>query len=139
MGAFEYQALDARGRTHKGVSSGDSARQVRAELRERGLTPLAVVGVAEEVDRRFSARRIYRTRVKTSELAVITRQFATLLGSGLTVEESMTALIQQAEGHGVKTVLTGLRSQVIEGRSLADAVASYPRSFPEIYQAATAA
>ena len=139
MGAFEYQALDARGRTVKGVSAGDSARQVRQELREKGLTPLAVVGVAEDSAPRSGAGRTHRTRIKINELAVTTRQFATLLGSGLTVEESLTALIQQAEGHQVKTVLTGIRSQVMEGRSLADAVASYPRSFPEIYQASVAA
>ncbi len=139
MGAFEYQALDARGRTRKGVSSGDTARQVRQQLRQQGLTPVSVVGVAEEETRAHGAVRTRRTRIRTSELAVITRQLATLLDSGLTVEEGLTALIQQSEGHQVKTVLTGIRSMVVEGRSLADAIASYPRSFPEIYQASVQA
>lgn len=139
MGAFEYLALDARGRTRKGVSAGDTARQVRQQLRQQGLTPLSVVGVAEETDRPQGGIRTRRTRIKISELAVITRQFATLLESGLTVEEGLTALIQQSEGHQVKTVLTGIRSMVVEGRSLADAIASYPRSFPEIYQASVQA
>lgn len=136
MGAFEYLALDARGRTRKGVSSGDTARQVRQQLRDQGLTPVSVVGVSEDAaPTQKGARRTRRNRIKISELAVVTRQFATLLGSGLTVEEGLTALIQQAEGYQVKTVLTGIRSMVVEGRSLADAIASYPRSFPEIYQA----
>jgi general secretion pathway protein F len=139
MGAFEYQALDPRGRTVRGVSAGDSARQVRQELRDQGLTPLAVVGVSEEVKQGQASRRVHRTRIKINELAVITRQFATLLGSGLTVEDSLYALIKQAEGHGVKTVLSGIRAQVVEGRSLAEAIASYPRSFPEIFQASVAA
>lgn len=123
----------------RGVSAGDSARQVRHELREKGLTPLAVTGVAEEKEKGTTARRVHRTRIKINELAVITRQFATLLGSGLTVEDSLNALIQQAEGHGVKTVLSGIRAQVVEGRSLAEAISSFPRSFPEIYQASVAA
>lgn len=145
MGAFEYQALDTRGRTKKGISTGDSARQVRQQLREKGLTPMNVVAVAEESDKvQLSTKspvkkRVRRTRIKISELAVITRQFATLLGSGLTVEESLSALVQQSEGHQVKSVLSGIRSQVVEGRSLAEAISQYPRSFPEIYHASVAA
>ncbi|MFC1681506.1 type II secretion system inner membrane protein GspF [Pseudomonadota bacterium] len=133
MGAYEYQALDARGRTKKGVSSGDSARQVRQKLREDGLTPLNVSPVSEDAaagkrtDRAGDTPRVQRTRIKISELSVITRQFATLLDSGLTVEESLSALIQQSEGHQVKSVLSGIRSQVTEGRSLADAISRYPR------------
>lgn len=145
MGAFEYQALDLRGRTQKGVSTGDSARQVRQQLREQGLTPMNVVAVAEDAGtsqqpgRQATAGRVRRARIKTSELAIVTRQFATLLGAGLTVEESLSSLIQQSEGHQVKSVLSGIRSQVVEGRSLADAISQYPRSFPEIYHASVAA
>jgi len=145
MGAYEYQALDERGRTKKGVSSGDSARQVRQKLREDGLTPLSVEPIAEDAasgkstDRPGGPVRVQRTRIKIGELSVVTRQFATLLDSGLTVEESLSALIQQSEGHQAKSVLSGIRSQVTEGRSLADAVSRYPRSFPEIYTASVAA
>jgi len=138
VGAFEYQAIDVRGRTRRGISSGDSARQVRQELREQGLYPLSVTGVGESTTV-SSTGRTQRARLKTGELAIITRQFATLLESGLTVEESLTALIQQAQGHRVKTVLSGVRSSVLEGKSLADAVAAYPRSFSEIYRATVAA
>jgi general secretion pathway protein F len=145
MGAYEYKALDLRGRTKKGVSSGDSARQIRQKLRDQGLTPMNVVPISEDVaSSRRSARAdgagpVRRTRIKIGELAVITRQFATLLGAGLTVEESLSALIQQAEGHQVKSVMSGIRSQVTEGHSLAEAVSRYPRSFPEIYMASVAA
>lgn len=141
MGAFEYQALDARGRTKKGISSGDSARQVRQQLRDKGLTPMQVTAVAEESQAGVNADqgRAKRTRIKISELSVITRQFATLLGAGLTVEESLSGLIQQAEGHQAKSVLSGIRSQVTEGQALADAISLYPRSFPEIYRASVAA
>lgn len=145
MGAFEYQALDLRGRTRKGISTGDSARQVRQQLREQGLTPMSVTAVAEEAAsdlrtaRGGAGRRTRRTKISTTELAVITRQFATLIGSGLTVEESLSALVQQTEGHQAKSVLSGIRSQVVEGHGLADAIAQFPRSFPEIYRASVAA
>jgi len=135
MGAYEYQAIDNQGRTRKGVSSGDSARQVRQELREEGLIPLSVVGVGESRSGPSGTVVRNRTRIKTAELAVVTRQFATLLGSGLTVEETLTALIEQTETHQTKTVLTGVRAMVMEGRSLAEAIAAYPRSFSEIYRA----
>lgn len=142
MGAFEYQALDPKGKTRKGVFQGDSARHVRHLLREQGLVPLSVTGIEEERPgsagrSEFTRRR--RARITTNELAVITRQFATLLASGLTVEETLSALVNQAEGHQVKSVLSGIRAQVVEGRSLAEAIGSHPRSFPEIYQASVAA
>lgn len=134
MGAYEYQAIDNRGRTRKGVSSGDSARQIRQTLREQGLIPLTVVGVGDAPVSRSQITHS-RARIKTAELAVVTRQFATLLGAGLTVEEALTALIEQAEAHQTKSVLTGVRAMVLEGHSLAEAVSAYPRSFSEIYRA----
>ena len=146
MGAYEYQALDVRGRTRKGVSSGDSARQVRQQLRDKGLTPMNVVAVADDsvsaggtTARPGEPRGVRRTRIRIGELAVITRQFATLLGSGLTVEESLSALIQQAEGHQAKSVLSGIRSSVTEGHSLAESTSRYPRSFPDIFTASVEA
>lgn len=146
MGAFEYQALDQRGKTRRGVSQGDSARHVRQNLRDQGLVPLSVTGVEEErlggaamASARARGPRRRRARIGTNDLAVITRQLATLLESGMTVEEALTALVNQSEGHQVKSVLSGIRSQVMEGRSLASSIASYPRSFPEIYQASVEA
>ncbi len=137
MGAFEYQALDARGRKKKGVASGDTARQVRQQLRDQGLTPLEIHAVAEQQnagDRRVSARRINST-----QLAVITRQFATLVGSSMTVEGSLGVLIEQSEGHQLKSLLSSIRSSLMEGRSLAESLRQFPKSFPEIYIASVAA
>jgi general secretion pathway protein F len=135
MGAFEYEALDPRGRTRKGVASADTARQVRQQLRDEGLTPLAVVGVREQQTQTKSHTQGSHRRIGTTELAVVTRQFATLLGSGLTIEEALDGLVQQSEGHQTKSTLSGIRSMVMEGRSLADSLRAFPRSFPEIYTA----
>lgn len=145
MGAFEYQALDVKGRTRKGVAEADTPRQIRQQLREDGLTPLSVVSVKEPSKGSntkrdgFSKVAVSRSKINTTELAVITRQFATLLGSDLTIEDSLQALIQQSEGHQNKAILTGVRSMVLEGRSLADSFRHYPRSFSELYTATIAA
>ena len=64
---------------------------------------------------------------------------ATLLESGMTVEETLNAMIKQSEGHKVKSVMSDLRSLVTEGYSMSDAIALYPRSFPEIYRASISA
>jgi general secretion pathway protein F len=138
MRAFEYQALDAKGRKKRGVASGDSARQVRQILREQGLSPLAVEMVGDAPVAQGSSTR-GRKKISNLELSVVTRQFATLLDSGLTIEDALNGLIEQAESHRVKAVLSGVRAQVVEGRSLADGLRQFPRAFPELYVASVSA
>jgi general secretion pathway protein F len=141
MAAFEYQALNATGKTVKGVTSGDHAKQVRAELRAQGLVPLEVKTVSGSAANRSQVKGNSSRRIKISsnDLSILTRQMATLLNSGMTVEETLGAMIKQSEGHKVKAVVSDLRSLVTEGYSLSDAVAMYPRSFPEIYRASISA
>jgi len=143
MAAFEYQALDANGKTVKGVTSGDHVKQVRAELRAQGLSPMQVKSVAESkgvvgfsLDKKSSVKRL---KIKPNELSIMTRQMATLLESGMTIEETLGTLIKQSEGHKLKTVISDIRSLVTEGYSLSDAIATYPSSFPEIYRASISA
>ena len=141
MAAFEYQALNAQGKTVKGITSGDHAKQVRSELRAQGLVPLDVKSVADDAadksEKKGKASR--RIKIRTSDLSILTRQMATLLESGMTVEETLSAVIKQSEGHKIKTVMSDVRSLVTEGYSLSDAIALYPNSFPEIYRASIAA
>ncbi|KAA3634532.1 MAG: type II secretion system protein GspF, partial [Proteobacteria bacterium] len=137
MGAYEYRALDARGRQKKGVATGDTARQGRQILREKGLSPLEIEAVADKQPGR--SRRTSARKISPTQLAVVTRQFATLVGSGMTVEGSLNALIEQSEGHQIKSLLSSVRSSLVEGRSLADAMRQFPRAFPEIFTASVAA
>ena len=142
MAAFEYQALDAKGKTHKGITTGDHAKQVRAELRAQGLVPLDVKSVSDKAmakSKYKSGPGSRRTKIGMNDLGIVTRQMATLLNSGMTVEETLNAMIKQSEGHKVKSVMSDLRSLVTEGYSLSDSIALYPRSFPEIYKASIAA
>ncbi|MFT5571240.1 MAG: general secretion pathway protein F [Cryomorphaceae bacterium] len=141
MAAFEYQALDANGKTVKGITSGDHAKQVRAELRAQGLVPLEVKSISESALNRSQgpSNTTRKIKIKTNDLSIMTRQLATLLESGMTVEETLSAIVKQSEGHKMKTVISDIRSLVTEGYSLSDAIALYPNSFPEIYRASISA
>lgn len=135
MAAFEYQALDGMGRAVKGVMEGDAERQVRAALREKGLTPLQI----DAIDQRAEAHRggwhfSLRRGIPGAELALITRQFATLIRAGLTIEECLNALIEQADSARTRAVLAGVRTRLLEGQSLARSLSQFPESFPEIFR-----
>lgn len=133
MGAFEYTALDARGREKTGVLEGDAARQVRQQLREQGLTPLSV----EEVQPRESRaqKKILRRKIRAADLALITRQWATLVRSGMPVEEALRTVGQQTEKARLKSMMMAIRSRVKEGHSLAVALADFPYVFSELFRA----
>lgn len=142
MAAFEYQALDAKGKTIKSITNGDHAKQVRAELRAQGLIPLDVKPISDSAANRSDQKGKggnRRVKIRVNDLSIITRQMATLLESGMTVEETLSAVIKQSEGHKIKSVMSDIRSLVTEGYSLSDAIAQYPNSFPEIYRASISA
>jgi len=141
MGAFEYVAVDAAGRDRKGVIEGDTARHVRQLLREQALLPVEVKEVVEQDDR--SARRSFKFRfqrgLSAADLALVTRQLATLVKAGLPLEEALLAVSQQTDKPRVHSIILGVRSKVMEGHTLADGLADFPGSFPEIYRATVAA
>ena len=138
MGAFEYTALDADGREKKGVLEGDTPRQVRQILRERALLALTVTEVAQKEARR--QRSFTFTRGASSgDVALLTRQLATLVRAGLPLEESLQAVSEQTENPRVQSILLGVRSKVMEGHTLADGLGDFPRVFPEIYRSTVAA
>ena len=130
MPGFRYKAVDATGRELRGVMEVDSPRQARAQLREQGLFPVEVMLLEAAND--AGPRRA--ARMSTAELANITRQLATLLAAGLTVEATFTALIEQADNQVQKQILAGLRGEVLAGNSLATAMGRYPRVFSELYR-----
>jgi general secretion pathway protein F len=138
MPAFAYQALDHFGKTQRGVMQGDTARAVRALLRERGLNPLDVAPVA---DAQTQSRSILfgRRGLSGAQLALLTRQLATLLKAGLPVDEALAALGEQNEDARSRALVANLRARVLEGSSLAAGLSEAPESFPEIYRASVAA
>jgi len=138
MGAFEYTAVDAGGKERKGILEGDTARQVRQLLRERQLFPLTVTEAAEREASRQQSFTL-RPTMSANDLALVTRQLATLVQSSMPLEEALLAVSEQTESTRVKSVLIGVRSKVMEGHTLADGFADFPKAFPEIYRATVSA
>jgi general secretion pathway protein F len=138
MGAFEFSAIDAGGRVRKGVLEGDTPRQVRQRLREKGLVPLTVDGVAGGGGR-GGAFRLQGGGLKPADLALVTRQLATLVRAGTVLEEALGAVAEQAEKGRVKSLLMAVRAKVLEGHSIDRALADFPVDFPELYRATMSA
>jgi general secretion pathway protein F len=138
MGAFEYTALDSAGKERTGVLEGDTPRHIRQLLRERQLLPVSVSEVAQREANRQRSFSIAR-RVSPADLSLFTRQLATLVRAGLPLEESLLAVSQQTERPRVQSIILGVRAKVMEGHTLADGLAEFPRVFPEIYRATVSA
>jgi len=142
MAAFEYVALDSRGKEKKGVLEADTARQARTLLRGQELTPLEI---NETTVRSKSARgasgktATFRGGIKTNDLALLTRQIATLSAAGTPLEEALAAVSRQTEKPRIKSLILSVRAKVLEGHTFASALKDYPKVFPEIYQATVAA
>jgi general secretion pathway protein F len=139
MPAFRYEAVDAAGATRKGVVNADNARSARSDLRTQGLTPLKVEAIGAQVDASGVARsRGFGERLSQNELALFTRQLASLLEAGLPLEQAFTALLEQAERAYVRDLVASIRAEVIGGAPFSSALARHPRDFAEIYRALVA-
>lgn len=139
MAAFEYVALTEKGQQRKGVLEGDSARQIRQQLRDKNWVPLSIEVASEQQNTQSVSRFFTRTSISAADLALITRQMATLIQAGLAIDETLRAVSKQSEKRRIKSMLLAIRAKVLEGYSLASALAEYPRSFPEIYRSTVAA
>ena len=139
MAAFRYEAYDAAGRLSKGVLEADTARQLRARLREQGLLVAVVETLSEAAQASGGSHVHWRRRLSGAQLSLITRQFATLLAAGLPVEQTLNALIEQADTDYQRQLLAGVRGEVLAGHPLARALQKYPRVFPDLYVTLVAA
>lgn len=146
MAVFEYVALDANGRRRKGVVEGDGGRQARQALRDQGLSPLSVTateGRAANGDARPASNQRRRWRwgrgMSPLELALVTRQLATLIAAGLPVEQALGTIAQQTGQRRVSTLMMNVRGRVLEGHALAAALAEYPLAFDSMYRSTVAA
>ncbi|HFB67183.1 MAG TPA: type II secretion system protein GspF [Aeromonadales bacterium] len=138
MAAFEYLALTDNGRRQKGVLEADTARQVRSQLRDKSLTPLEVYPVVRK-DKTQKNRFKLGGSIKTSDLALVTRQLATLVEAAIPVEESLKAVSEQVERPKIKSMLLAIRARVVEGHTLADALAEFPQAFDHLFRSMVAA
>jgi len=139
LAAFEFIALDANGKQQKGVLEADTARQIRSQLREKGLTPLNVDAVTNKQSsgKSFSFQR--GRKLSAADLSLVTRQLATLVQASLPIEESLKAVADQCEKDWVKSMMLAVRARVVEGHTLADALQEFPGSFDSLYCAMVSA
>ena len=139
MAAFEFIALDPSGRQQKGVLEADTPRQIRSQLRDKGLTTLSVEAVInkQKASSSFSFKR--KRSLSASELSLVTRQLATLVQAALPIEESLKAVAEQSEKDWIKSMMLAVRARVVEGHTLADALREFSSSFDHLYCAMVAA
>lgn len=141
MGAFEFLALDEKGKDRKGVLEGDNARQVRQQLREKRWTPIQVDEVSARSSRKGekAPRTSFARGISSNDLSLVTRQLSTLVKSALPLEEALQTVSKQTERARVKSLLMAVRSRVLEGHSLAQGLADFPNVFSDYYRATVAA
>ena len=143
MAAFDYLALDAKGKERKGIIEGDSAKQIRQLLRDKGLMPLEITESKQKAQGKRSSGQsgglhkplFLQRSISATELALLTRQLATLIQAALPLDETLLAVANQADKPRIKSMLYAIRSRVLEGHSLATGLRDYPKVFPELYRA----
>ena len=133
MGAWRYQAVDAQGRLRQGRVDADDVRGVLERLRAEGLTPTAVDAAATR-DGPLS-----RARLPAAAVTLLTQQLATLVQSGMPLDQSLVAVAEQADDVSVAKLLQSLRAHVMSGESLPAAMSRYPRTFSPLYRGLIAA
>ncbi|WP_374668103.1 type II secretion system inner membrane protein GspF [Acinetobacter sp.] len=136
MPAYQFTAIDASGKQQKGVLEGDSARQIRQQLRDKALIPVTVDPV-EQKDK-HAQRSWFQKSITSYDLALMTRQLSVLVAAAIPLEEAIRAVGKQNEKAHVQNLLMSVRSKVLEGHSLANALSQSGR-FPELYIATIAA
>ncbi|NOQ89752.1 MAG: type II secretion system inner membrane protein GspF [Gammaproteobacteria bacterium] len=139
MAAFDYIALDAKGNEKKGVVEGDTARQVRQMLRDKGLATLEITESRKKAQgndgKVKNVPSFLQRGISSTELALLTRQLATLIQAALPLDETLSAVANQTDKPRIKSMLYAIRSRVLEGHSLATGLGDYPKVFPELYRA----
>jgi general secretion pathway protein F len=139
MAAFEYKALDKKGKQQKGVIEADTARHARSQLRDQQLMPLELQQVNDKESKSKSGGfSFFKRGIPVADLALITRQIATLVAAGLPIEEALKAVGQQSEKDRLGSMIMAVRSRVVEGYSLADSLAEFPHVFDDLYRAMVA-
>lgn len=136
MAVYEYKALTAEGKAVNGIIDADNPKTARQKLRKQGIFPTDVyegrgaknVNLSREVD-----FKKYLTRVKQEDVAILTRQLATLVAAGVPLIESLTAVTEQLENEKLKIIMTEVREKVNQGTSLADAMRGHPKIFTDLY------
>lgn len=139
MAAYAYQAMDKSGKNKSGVLEGDNPRQIRQQLREKGLIPMQVDQVAEKERKSQTSFTLFKNSISAADLSLLTRQLSTLVEASLPIEEALLAVAEQCEKPRQKNMMMAVRSKVVEGHTMADAMAEFPHVFDDLFRAMVAA
>ena len=136
MPVFEYTALDNKGKSTSGIIDAEGAQVARQKLRTSGIFPVSIKEAQEAQPKKESetfslASRFSRTR--PVEVAMMTRQLATLVGAGFPLVSALDALVPQTKSHGFKKILAQIKNLIVEGNSFARALSNYPGQFSSLY------
>ena len=136
MAVYEYKAFDAQGRQKKGIVDAEHVRAARQKLKLQGLFPTTLSESDQSPARARGALptlTIRSQRVSTAELAIMTRQLATLVGAGMPLVEALRALGDQIDNTGLRKVIAEVGEAVNEGSTLANAMREHKKTFPRLY------
>jgi general secretion pathway protein F len=132
MSTYQYHAMTHQGKVSKGIIESDSKELARHQLRKKNLIPVKLVEISGKKSKGLHSR----ASLSTKELALFTRQLAALLSSSMPLEETLKAMVEQAEKPRIRNIFVSVRAAVIEGKSFCDGLQQFPRAFPPIYVAA---
>jgi general secretion pathway protein F len=134
MPLYKYEGIKTKdGRTVKGVKDADSEKALKIALKRDGIMLTSVTVKGKGIDKNeVDFKRIFN-RVKKIDIALITRQLATLTKSGISLVESLSAIIDQTEKHDLKSAIIDIRDNVNQGVSLSDSFAKYPKFFDRLF------
>ncbi len=130
--AYAYTGRDSTGKVVKGKLEGSSESAVVARMRTMGLSPIAVSEAAEGTGLNMEINLGFKKRVKTKDLAVASRQIATMIAAGLSLLRSLTIIAEQTNNKTLAKAFTGVKADVEVGMSFSDAIAKRPEVFPPL-------
>lgn len=137
MPAFHYLAINAEGNKQKGILEAENVKHARQLLRDKGLIPLETHAAHKKKGlsnfNRLTPKALLNRRITHQELALMTRQLATLLAAGMPLEEVLTAVAEQTEKPRTKSLILSVRGKVLEGHSLAHAMRDFPDAFSPLF------
>ena len=139
MPRFRFEAITYDGQTEKGVVEGESLKGVRQQLMARGLVPVDVAPETAAAGKSGLGSLFSRRAISQADLAVLTKQFALLVRSGLPLDEALKLLAEEAPKPATRAILADLVHELQSGVSLSRAMASQPATFNHLYQSVVAA
>lgn len=131
---YAYKVRDKAGKVHSGTLDADNTALVANKLRQMGYVPIAIDKKGASVKRDVAIPGL-SNRVPLKDVAVFSRQFATMINSGLTLLRALSILVVQTESKHFSTVIDSLRSDIQSGSSLSQAMARHPKQFNRLYVA----